>query len=121
MILHCLAAVSLAVAPASAEPDTVFKIKGRTFTGTNSEVCDIKGKWSDGEHFFYQAWDSCKKMTVEWVPPKNAPEIVEQVHGRDRKFVIPAGSEGFRFSNDHSAVWVFRNIAGEMEEILISD
>lgn len=116
-----LAFVALALAPAPMNTGKVFEVEGRKFTGSNSRVCIIEGRWSDGEPFRYQAWDACEKMTMKWVAPMPSPEMVEQVNGTNRRFVVPAGSESFHIGNDLSVVRVFRNFKGELEEILVSD
>ena len=60
-------------------------------------------------------------MTFSRIAPSKEDETVEQVHGKDRTFIIPAGSESFVIGNDASTVQLFRNREGEMEQILVSD
>ena len=70
MSLLFLIAVSAVAAPVNSDPNKIFRVAGRTFVGTTLKVCDIEGKWSDGGSFRYRAWDSCKKMSIERVPPQ---------------------------------------------------
>lgn len=122
-------ALPIAQEQAAAAPNTrgersglkTFKVANRSFTGTAKTICVLEGSWADGESFRYEAWDRCDKITIEWVRAKSTPQTVEQVHGRNKTFVIPAGSEGFIVANDHSRVWLFRDKEGEVQEILISD
>jgi len=113
-----LPVVLLALAVA---PSTTFDVHGRKFGGTNTRVCIIEGQWSDSEPFRYQAWDTCENMTMEWVPPQRTEQVVQQVHGRDKTFIVPAGSEGYRLANDQTTVWLFRDANGELQEITVSD
>ena len=58
---------------------------------------------------------------MERVAPRATDQIVDQVHGKDRRFVIPAGRESFTIGNGDSVVRLFLNDQGEMQDILISD
>lgn len=113
------AVISLAAPPNSNARD--FAVDGRTFSATNNRTCIIEGEWSDGAHFRYQAWDECKALTFERIKPKPADEIIEQVHGVDQTFLIPAGSESFVIGNERSLIQLFRNKQGEVQEIVLAD
>lgn len=124
LVLGALSQVATAADAASksnVDALRTYKVGKRTFTGKPKTVCVIEGKWNDGNFFRYQAWDTCNKINVSWVAPKSVPQTVEQIHGPDKTFVIPAGSEGFHIGNDYSIVWIYRDSAGQTQEILISD
>ena len=122
MFLTAIYAIAaLSAAPPAPAPTRTFQVEGRKFDGEDNLVCVLEGTWSDGESFVYSAWDRCSKMTISRIAPSKQDETVEQVHGKDRTFIIPAGSESFVIGNDYSTVQLFRNRDGVMEEILISD
>ena len=117
----CLSSSAMAQSAKSSGTQRQFKVGPSVLIGRPKNVCVLEGKWADGEPFRYQAWDSCSKITIEWVAPVRRPQTVNQVYGRDRTFVIPAGRDGYKISNDSSGVWLFRNNDGEVEEILVRD
>lgn len=115
-------ALLLAVSASNVELGTrSFDVEGRHCIGFDRPACTITGKWDDGEPLRYRAWDSCRKLTIKRVAPKPDVQIVEQVHGVDRTFTIPAGSEGLLVGNGNSQVWLYRDERGDLEEILVSD
>jgi len=100
----------------------MFKVGKRSFQGSPKTICVIEGKWADGQPFSYDAWASCKEMTVkaasmanykDWAPrgPKGALTVAD----------IPAGTEVIEISNDYSGVLIFRDRRGNMQEVLIRD
>ena len=122
MVLSAIYAIAvLSAAPPAPVPTRTFQVEGRKFDGKDKLVCVMEGTWSDGEFFRYEAWDRCSDMTLSRIAPSKEDETVEQVYGKNRTFIIPAGSESFVIGNDYSTVQLFRNREGDMEEILISD
>ncbi len=112
---------SAAVAAPSAV-QRVFQVGKRSFEGSPKTICVIEGKWTDGGAFSYEAWDTCKAMTVSapslaaykgWAPrgPKGAPTVAD----------IPPGSEVIEIGNGYSSVLVYRDRRGDMQEVLIRD
>lgn len=110
-----------AVAAPAAEPRT-FKVGKQTFAGRPKTICVIEGKWSDGQPFTYDTWDTCAEIKVHaaslaeyegWAPrgPKGAKTVVD----------IPAGSEVIEISNDFSSVLIYRDQRGDIQEVLIRD
>lgn len=119
LLVQASASASVA-APTAAQK--VFKVGKRSFEGRPKTICVIEGKWTDGGGFRYEAWDTCKAMTVSapslatykgWAPrgPKGAPTVAD----------IPAGSEVIEISNGHSSVLVYRDGRGDLQEVLIRD
>ncbi|MBB5712386.1 hypothetical protein [Sphingomonas xinjiangensis] len=104
-----------------AQATKTFNVAGQKLEGKDKTVCTIRGTWSDGEPFMYVAWDKCSEMRVERGETKPTQETIEQVHGTEQTFVVPAGADRLLISNDYSRVLVFRAASGEPEEILISD
>lgn len=115
-------ALLLAVSAWNVEAGTrSFAVEGRHYIGVGRPVCTITGKWDDGEPLRYEAWDSCRKLTIKRVAPQPNVQVVKQVHGMNRTFTVPAGREGLLVGNGDSQVWLYRNKRGGLEEILISD
>jgi hypothetical protein len=73
VILLAFLSSSVALTAPASLPQKKFEINGRTFTGTSKTICVIKGQWSDGEDFRYEAWDTCNEMSLK-----------RQTHGRSR-------------------------------------
>lgn len=114
--------VSTAADAAPKSTIRAFKVGGRTLQGSPKTICVIEGKWADGEHFRYEAWDTCKEMQVTsakladykgWEPRgrKGSPTVAD----------IPPTAEPIEISNGFSSVLVFRDRDGEMKEVLIRD
>ena len=122
MFLTAIYAIAaLSAAPPASAPTRTFQVEGRKFDGKDNLVCVLEGTWSDGDYFRYEAWDRCSEMTLSRIVPSKQDETVEQVYGKNRTFIIPAGSESFVIGNDYSTVRIFKNRDGVMEEITIRD
>jgi len=119
-----LTGAGLPIAAAAAPKATahVFKVGKRPFQGRPKTICQIEGKWADGQPFNYDAWDTCKKIMVkaaslaeykDWAPRgrKGALTVSD----------IPAGTEVVEISNDYSSVLVFRDRRGNVQDVLIRD
>lgn len=119
-LLLTIAAIELTPS-APADPTTSFSANGRAFSGTPKEVCTIQGTWDDGEIFDYETWDRCEAMTMDYVPAQETDRLEQQIFGIDEDFIVPAGHEGYTFSNEWSGVMIFRDREGRLKEILVSD
>jgi hypothetical protein len=100
----------------------LFKVGSRALVGRPKTICEIKGKWADGGHFRYEAWDSCGKMRVRTVSEKDykdAPSLGDDGHYSVAD--IPAGSEVLEISNGVSTTLVFRDRNAVQREILSRD
>lgn len=120
-----LTAMAVTVPAAVAAPATAprtFKVGKQTFVGRPKTICEIEGKWSDGEQFTYTAWDTCAEMRVHaasladyggWAPRgrKGSPTVAD----------IPTGSEVIEISNGYSSVLIYRDRRGDIQEVLIRD
>ncbi len=122
-MLTLLTALAAATLTAEVEPAPTrrFSANGRTFVGRPREVCAVEGTWDDGEVFYFEAWDVCAKIRMEYVPPQQSDRLEQQIFGIDEDFIVPAGHEGYIISNEQSAAMLFRDRAGRLKQILISD
>ncbi len=99
-----------------------FQVDGKVFTGTPTTNCLIKGAWSDGSAFRYEAWDTCRAMHMKRVKAADfagAPALGIDDHYEVSD--IPPGSEVLWLSNYSSTVLLFRDNEGITREILIGD
>ena len=129
-MLRCAMAVSIitlsstapAAKPATAAKPHRFKVGNAIFAGSAKTICVIEGKWADGEHFRFEAWDECRAMRMRRVPEsgyRGAPSL-----GASKDYTvadIPPGAEVLEVSNDYSSVLLFRDRRGAMREILSRD
>jgi hypothetical protein len=120
-MLSLLAYMMIATAPAPEPPEVKYRVGGREFVGVTTPSCVIRGEWRDGEPFWYRAWDACENISVSWVPAPAHDQVVEQRHGVDRTFVIPAGTESLTVGNHESVVQLFKDRDGSLQNILIAD
>lgn len=120
--LVVMTATVTAAAAAPPAPSSTFKVGEQTFHGRAKTICQIEGKWADGQPFFYDAWDSCAEMKVNpasladyegWAPrgPKGSPTVAD----------IPQGSEVIEINNGVSSVLIYRDRRGDIREVLVRD
>lgn len=122
LVVMTATVTAAAAAPPAPAPSRTFKVGEQTFHGRAKTICEIEGKWADGQPFFFDAWDSCAEMKVNpasladyegWAPrgPKGSPTVSD----------IPQGSEVIEINNGVSSVLIYRDRRGDVREVLVRD